>query len=418
MSSTERPAAVRPRLITVEQARAAVLRIAGTLSPRPVPLREAAGLRLEEPVLAPIALPRFDNSAMDGYAVRARDAAAGARLRVTGTSVAGRAAGVAVGPGEAVAITTGAPIPPGADAVVRHEEARREGEDVVVLEAATAGRHVRIRGEDVRRGETVIERSVVLGPTQLAAAAALGLTEVVVQPRPRVAVLPTGDELRLPGSDLSDGQIYEALSIPLSILVEEIGAIALPRPIAPDEPQALMVALRDAAAEADAIVTVGGASLGERDVLRRISGQRSTATADLQLEAFEVALRPARPFVCGRAFGATLFGLPGNPASALAAFEELVRPALQAMMGLPPLVRPSVRVTLAEPVRQRPGRLNLLRVLVRREGGRLVACLAGDQGSGMIHTLARMNAWAVVPAEVEQLPAGAEVEVRLLGEVP
>jgi molybdopterin molybdotransferase len=177
--------------------------------------------------------------------------------------------------------------------------------------------------------------------------------------------------------------------------------------VAPDDPDGLLGALRDASADADMVLTVGGASMGDRDAVHALAGAGD-------VEALRVALRPAKPFVMGRIFRVPLFGLPGNPAAALAAFEELVRPAVLAQMGRAPVPRPSATATLAEPLRQRAGRLHLVRVEVWREDSGLRARAAGSQGAGMIHSLARANAWAVIPAAIEELAAGSEIEVRML----
>ena len=401
-----RPAA----LIDPGQARARAVAAVGLLPVERFPLIEAAGLALAEPLIAPFDLPRFANAAMDGFAVRSRDTGrASARLRVVDQAYAGRPAGTAVGPGQAVAITTGAVMPPGADAIVRAEDVEEDGDLVLVRAPVSAGEHVRLPGEDVAAGSTVLEAGAVIGPGQVSAAAALGFDSVAVHRRARVAVVPTGDEVRPPGGPIGPGEVYDAVSPALVLLLEEAGAVARSCGVAPDEPGGLLEALRGASRGMDALITVGGVSMGQRDLVRRIGRAGDVA-------ALSVALRPAKPFAVGHVFGVPLFGLPGNPASALAAFEELVRPAILAMMGRPPLVRPAVRAELAEPVRQRPGRLHLLRAEVWREGGRLLARPAGLQGAGMIHSLARASGWAVIPSEVEELPAGAEVEVRLLVE--
>ena len=197
------------------------------------------------------------------------------------------------------------------------------------------------------------------------------------------------------------------MSAPLSLLLRELGAVPCEWPPVPDDGEGLLEALREASAGADVVLTVGGASMGERDAVHALA--RAGA-----VEAIRVALRPAKPFVLGRIFGVPLFGLPGNPAAALAAFEELVRPAVLALMGRDPAPRTPAVATLREPLRQPPGRLHLIRVEVWRHEGKLWARPAGSQGAGMIHSLARANAWAVIPAAVEELAAGTEVEVRLL----
>jgi molybdenum cofactor synthesis domain-containing protein len=298
-------------------------------------------------------------------------------------------------------------VPEGADAVARLEDASLDEGGVVVRTRVPVGANIRRRGEDVPAGRTVVEAGMVMGPGQVAATAALGGTHVTVVRRPRVAIVPTGDEVRPPGDELGVGQIHDAVSAALALLLRELGAVPRRRPVAPDDPQGLLIALREAGASADMVLTVGGASRGDRDAVHALAGAGD-------VESLLVALRPAKPFVLGRIFGVPLFGLPGNPAAALAAFEEFVRPAVLAQMGRAPVPRPSATAILAEPLRQPPGRLHLVRVEVWRDGGRLRARAAGLQGAGMIHSLARANAWAVIPADIEELAAGSEIEVRML----
>jgi molybdopterin molybdotransferase len=398
-------------LVSPADVRAAVVATIRPLGPRAVKLDQAAGLVLAEPLVASFDLPPFDNAAMDGFAVRSADTRnVPSTLDIVGNSFAGQPSASSVAPGQAVSIATGAMLPPGADSVVPIEDVTVEANRVVVHEAVRPGRHVRKAGEDIGASAIVLEAGTVLGPGQLAAVAAFGRTEIVVHPRPRVAILPTGDELRGPGEGLGPGQIYESVSAPLSALVVEVGAVALIRPVAKDDEAALSQAVEAAVTEADAVVSVGGVSLGNRDLIRTLGRGSGVRT-------FQVALRPAKPFAFGAVFGVPLFGLPGNPAAALAAFEELVRPALLALMGKRPELRPAVRATLTEHFAQEPGRLHLVRVEVWREASGLMARPAGRQGAGMIHSLARAQGWAVILPDVERLAAGSEVDVRLLVDV-
>lgn len=399
--------------------RAAVLRGIRPMQPRAIPLADAAGLVLAEDVRAPVELPRFANSAMDGFAVRAddvNDAGHAVTLRVVGRAFAGRPWAGRVGAGEAVAIATGAPVPAGADAIVPVEDATvREGA-VDVAGPVVQGRHVRRSGEDVRAGDVVLARGQVVAAGQLAAAAALGLADLPVHPRPRATVVATGDEIRPPGAPLDAGQVHDAVSVALDALLREAGATVVARtpegrPVIADEPGALRDALRDAARVADVVVTVGGVSRGERDPVRAISW-----TGDVQ--AVDVALRPARPFAFGEVDGARVFCLPGNPGAALASFEELVRPAIRLLLGRAPTVRRSVRATLTEAFEQRPGRLHLVPAEVWRDGLTLIARAITSSGSGSIAALARASGWLVVEPDVHTLPAGAEIEVRLLVDEP
>jgi molybdopterin molybdotransferase len=366
-------------------------------------------------VVAPLDLPPFTNSAMDGYAVRSQDTARGqVRFQVIGRAMAGSPLRVVVGPGEAVAIATGAPLPEGADTVVPVEDVETDSGAVIVRDPVPPGRHVRRVGEDVSAGSVALRGGQRLGPGQLAAAAALGLAHLWVHPRPRVAIVPTGDEVQPAGTALGPGQVFDAISAPLAALIDEAGAVALPRPVAADDPQAVVRAIREAAGMADAVITVGGASGSEGDAMHMLATRHGSTAGDIELTVHRVALRPAKPFVFGRVGSVPLFGLPGNPAAALASFEELVRPALLRMLGRAGVVRREARGIMAEPFDQTPGRLHLVRVEAWRDGGRLWVRPAGGRGSGMIHSLARATGWAVVPAGLEHVPAGTEVAVRIL----
>src|SRR5947209_2911415 len=255
------------RLVEPEAIRSLISDAAPPLAPRRVPLLDVAGLVLAAPVVASFNLPRFANSAMDGFALRSADTVQPpACLQIVGRSLAGAPCQRSVHPGEAVAIATGAMLPTGADTVVPIEEARLEGLDVLIPTRLTTGQHVRQEGEDVAAGQVVLAAGTVLGPGQLAAIASLGLSHVVAHPRPRVAIVPTGDEIRPPGSRLQEGQAYDAISVPLAALVAEVGAVAALQPPAGDDPETLMSALRQAAAHADAIVTGEWVSFGRRDL--------------------------------------------------------------------------------------------------------------------------------------------------------
>ena len=382
----------------------------GVLPARLVALGEAAGLVLAEGVAAPFDLPRFTTSAMDGFAVRGAEVRPSARLRVVARSMAGAPWMGTLGPGEAVAIATGGLVPPGADTVVPIEQVSVDGSFAVITEPARPGQHVRQAGEDVRAGEVVLPAGMALGATQLAGAAALGLTELLVRPRPAVAIIPTGDEVRPGGARLQPGEVFDAVSVALAVLVAQAGGVPVRREPVPDDPDALLRALGAASAAADLILTVGGVSVGDRDLLARLGDQ-------VELTSVRVALRPARPFAFGTAFGTPLLALPGNPASALASFEEFARPAILALLGKPPVPRPAALAVLAEPLAGAPGVLNLVRARVWREGGRLMAASAGSQGAGSLGSLALANAWAVLPAGTAPLASGAEVDVRIIGEV-
>ena len=382
------------------------------LSPRPVPLPQASGLVLAEDVGTPTDLPRFASSAMDGFAVRAVDtASAPVRLQVLGRALAGRPFAGEVAAGATVAIATGAAVPTGADAVVPVEMAEIDGGMVVIGRAVEPGRHVRAAGEDLLGGTLVLPAGTILGPGQLAAAAAMGRDQLMAHPRPMVSVVPTGDEVRPPGAALGPGQVHDAVSAPLSALLAEIGAVADVRPVAPDDQVALAEAIHAAASTADLVLTIGGISVGERDLVRQLGGT-------IDLVPIQVAMRPGRPFAFGRVAGVPLCGLPGNPAAALASFEELVRPVVLSLQGKPPSLRPSLRATLTAPIKLRPGRVHVVHCRIWWEAGRLRAQPLVGRGTSSFSAMAAGNALAVIPADATDAPAGAEVAVRPLTEPP
>ena len=382
------------------------------LPPRPVPLPRASGLVLAEDLGALADVPRFASSAMDGFALRAADTApAPVRLHVLGRALAGRPFPGEVASGAAVAIATGAAMPTGADAVVPVEMAELDGETVIIDRAVEPGRHVRAAGEDLLAGRLVLSTGTILGPGQLAAAAAMGRDHLIAHPRPIVSVVPTGDELRPPGAELGPAQIHDAISAPLGALLAELGAVADVYPITPDDQAALAAAVDAAASMADLVLTIGGISVGERDLVRQLGGT-------IDLVPIQVALRPGRPFAFGRVAGVPLCGLPGNPAAALASFEEVIRPVVLALQGKPPSLRPSLPATLTAPIKLRPGRLHLVHCRIWWEAGHLRAQPLVGRGTSSFSAMAAGNALAVIPADATDAPAGAEVAVWPLTELP
>jgi molybdopterin molybdotransferase len=372
-----------------------------------IPLAEAAGLVLAEDVRSPEALPRFDNAAMDGFAVRASDLSAAtpaqpATLPVTGASMAGAVCGSALAAGSSVRIATGAPLPAGADAVVRLEDVTDEGETVSFAAAPDPGTNVRQFGEDIAKGDVLLEAGVPIGPGQVAVAAAAGLERLVVHRRPRVSVIVTGDEVAAEGEPLGEAQVRDAIGPALILLIGRMGCRPFLRGPVADDPAEVTRALREEARQADAIVTVGGVSVGPRDYVR-------TAVDELGGRVLQVAVRPGKPFGLARIGDASVFSLPGNPVSALVAFELFVRPALAAMLGRI-TVREVVAAGLSEPFTQRTGRLHLVRAWLDREGDHATIRPLGPHGAGSLGSLARANAWMIVPPDVERLEPGTVVE--------
>ncbi|HEY2345565.1 MAG TPA: gephyrin-like molybdotransferase Glp [Xanthomonadaceae bacterium] len=326
-----------PTRITFAQAEAIVREVAmaGRLPVERVAVARAAGRVLAEDVLAPIQVPSFDNSAMDGFALRSTDAKAGASLGVVGEQFAGRALGLRVDAGECTRITTGAPMPAGADAVVMKENVRYEDGRVILAATVAAGMHVRKAGEDVTPGDALLRMGARLTPAQASLAAAVGIAELPVARRPTVAVFTTGDELRPPGQSLEPGEIHDSnRSLLMNLLVAE-GLEPVAWPILPDDPARMRPLLRDAGEAFDVVITCGGVSAGEKDHLTGI-------VAELGLIHFwKVMMRPGMPLLFGQVGQAQMLGLPGNPVSVFATFLTLGRQLLRGLQGdassLPPI---------------------------------------------------------------------------------
>jgi molybdopterin molybdotransferase len=403
-----------PEPIELERAREIVLARAAPLAAERVPLREALGRRLGEDLVAAEPVPGLDNSAMDGFAVRAADTrgagpAAPAALRVAGESRAGRPAAAALGEGEALAISTGAAIPAGADAVVRVEDTRREGDRVLVTGEVEWGDNVRRAGEDVRSGETVLEAGAGIGPAELGVLASLGAAEVCCRRRPRVSVLTSGDELLAPGEEMRPGGVRNSNAFSVTALAEWAGAEAAFAGSPPDDLEATRAAIAPALEAADVVVLCGGVSVGEHDHVKR-------ALAELGVEQrfWRVALKPGKPTFFGTRGETLVFGLPGNPVSAMVTFVLLTRPALTSLAGGRP-ERHRTTARLARAYDKRPGRTHAVRCrLELREDGWL-AHPAERQGSHVLTSMLGADCLALLPTESGPLPAGARVEVELLG---
>lgn len=434
------------QLHSVEAARSAILAAIGEpLEEEAIAVDRSLGRVLAREVIAAVTLPPWDNSAMDGYAILAGDVAGAAedapiRLVVTGEVPAGGVADGGVGHGSAIRIATGAPIPPGADAVVPVEQttpldaagaAGARGRDAVGLVPATilvhaavaAGAHVRRRGTDLSEGAAILAPGSAMTPAAVALAAGAGLASLHVRRRPRVAVLATGNEVRPAGADLGPAGIPDANGPGLRALVTSAGAEPIDLGIAPDELEAVVARLRAAFDDgADAIVVAGGVSVGPFDVVKLAF----EAVGEIGL--WRVAVQPGKPFAFGtasRAGGgrALLFGLPGNPVSSFVTFELFVRPAIRALEGRRDLLRPVDRAVLLDEVRTAPGRRAFLRVTAERDSdgapardgqGRVkvrLALGAAGQGSHVLSALAAADALAVVPESVETHAAGDPVHL-------
>jgi len=391
------------------------LAVVDALAPLDLTLLDAHGCVLAEDVVAPHPLPPFDNSAMDGYAVRAADVAGASPtspvvLPVVGDIAAGSVTPYTVQPGLCVRIMTGAPIPPGADAIVPVENTDGGLANVAIRQPAVAGRHIRSAGEDVAPGTTVLPAGAHLGAAQVGLLAAVGRDRVSVRPRPRVVVLSTGSELVDPGQPLTTGKIPDSNSTLLTAAAQEAGAIAFRVGIVPDDPRVLIDTLEDQLIRADLVVTSGGVSVGAYDVVKEALGR----IGEVKFE--RVAMQPGMP----QGFGligpdkTPFFGLPGNPVSAYVSFEVFVRPTLRRMLGVEPLQRPTVRARLTDVVTSPPGKRTYARAWVSVEKGEYVVKPVGGSGSHLIASLAGANALVVVPEDATELAAGAVATVMLL----
>ncbi len=403
---------------TLAAHREAVLSRVAALQPRPLPIGECLGLVTCADVVAGVDLPGFDNSAMDGYAVRAADTggATSARpvtLTVVGEVAAGDdAAGTVVGPGQAARIMTGAMMPVGADAVVMVESTDGGLATVLVREAVTPGRSVRPAGEDVREGTVVIPAGTRINPRTIALAASTGHADLTVRPRPRVAVVSTGDELVPPGRPLRPGQIHESNSPMLAASAVASGAQVVAQMSVGDEPDALLATLTELAASCDAIITSGGVSMGAYDVVK-------AALAAHGVEFVQVAMQPGKPQGFGvlEGTGVPVFALPGNPVSAFVSYEMFVAPALDTMMGVT-FERRVVTGRMGHALSSPPARTQIARAVTTSVDGQWVVDPVVGQGSHFINDLVRANSLVIVPAEVTNLDPGDVVEVWLLGGLP
>lgn len=393
-------------LLAIDVALALVLERVQPLEPEEVSVEAADSRVLAEPAAAVVDLPPFPSSAMDGFALRAADAPG--TLPVVARIAAGSPSPGALEPGEAMAIATGGVVPEGADAVVPVEKAEDCGTAVVVPHAVVSGANIRPRGSDLSAGETVVAAGVRLGPAQLGALAAAGVTDVRCARRPRVAVVVTGSELRLPGEQLGPGEIYDSNSSILEAEIRSAGGEVDCLPPVRDDEQALRVAIEQGLA-ADVLVTAGGVSVGEHDLVRRIG-----AALGVEEVFWGVAVRPGKPIAFGARGRTLVFGLPGNPVSSLVCFELFVRPALLALQGAAeprPLFRPG---RLAAAVRANAARDSLLRARSRVEGDAVVLELLTGQESHMIARAAAADALVLVPRGEGELAAGSAVRYLAL----
>ncbi|MFZ5660128.1 MAG: gephyrin-like molybdotransferase Glp [Pseudomonadota bacterium] len=397
-----------PQAQTVDSALARILEALTPVAGREqVPLLDAYDRVLAADLLSPVDVPAWANSAMDGYALRAVDG--DTPRRVVGTSLAGHPFAGVVDAGECVRIMTGAPMPAGADTVVMQEHVTRDGDQVRLSGAPKAGDNVRHAGEDLRHGSLAVPAGTLLRPATVGVLASLGIGEVSVHRRLRVAFFSTGDELQPVGAPLAPGQIYDSNRYTLHGMLRRLGAQPLDLGRVPDDPAALEQALREASVMADVVITSGGVSVGEADFVKGLLERLG------RVNFWKINMKPGRPLAFGEINGATFFGLPGNPVSVMATFYQFVRPALLKRMGMAqvePL--PLLRVRCLDMLKKRPGRVEFQRGRLQRDAnGEWVVRSTGGQGSHVLSSMSSANCFIVLPQESPGVEAGGVVEVQL-----
>ena len=399
-------------MITLDEARDYVLASVERLEGRSIPLDEARGLVLAAPVQSPESIPAFANTAMDGFAVRAADTVGAPKeLSIVGTIAAGDPGLIEVGPGQAARIMTGAPIPAGADAVVMVERtsASEDGASVSIDIEVEAGNHVRGVGEDIAAGEEVFPGGVVISPGHLGVLASIGTYEVKAHPRPRIGVLSTGDELVDGPEPLQRGQIRDSNRRTLLALVDEAGFEPIDLGLARDSEDDIERIFRDGVDRCDAVLSSGGVSMGDFDYVKVVLDRIG------QMRWMQIAIKPAKPFAFGLVNGVPIFGLPGNPVSSMVSFELLAKPALRLMAGHQELGPETVTAQSDDHLgRGTDGKTHFLRVNARRDDrGSWHVARSGGQGSHQLAAMARAEALAIVPDEID-IAIGGEVQIILL----
>lgn len=396
-------------LISLEEAQAKMLAQLQPLRDRvSVPLADAVGRITAVPVASPIDVPPFDNSAMDGYAVRLADIASDRPLKIAGKAFAGAPFNGDWPAGSVVRIMTGAPVPPGCEAVVMQEETREVEEGIVINAPVRAGQNIRLIGEDIRRDQPVLAAGVRLGAAELPLLASLGLAEVSVLRKLRVAVFSTGDELQPVGQPLAPGQIYDTNRFTVSLMLHKLGCEVIDLGIIKDDPQALRHAFAEADRQADVVISTGGVSVGEADFTKAMLDELGVITF------WKLAIKPGKPFAFGRLASSWFCGLPGNPVSAAVTFYQLVQPLLAALTGqsespLPP----RLRARAASRLKKSPGRLDFQRgVMSRGADGELEVRSTGHQGSHVFSSFAAANCFIVLERDRGAVEPGEWVEVE------
>ena len=380
-----------------------------------LPLRDALGRVLAADVVSPIHVPAHDNSAMDGYAFRGELLAAGqpVRLEVAGTALAGRAWSGTLGPAQCLKIMTGAIMPDGLDTVVPQELVEREGAHITIAPGTLRqGDNRRFKGEDLCQGQPALRAGHCIGPAALGLLASLGLPQVRVRRRLRVAFFSTGDEILSLGEAPREGAVYDSNRYTLLGLLSRLGVEAIDMGVVRDDLVQLRAAFAQAAAQADAIITSGGVSVGEADHTKAV--MRELAGGDAGVAFWKIAMRPGRPMAVGRIGAAMLFGLPGNPVAVMITYLAFVRPALLQMMGATPEAPPMLTAYSQEALRKKPGRTEYQRAIVSRAAdGTLQVRSTGQQGSGVLSSMVQANGLLVLHHDQGNVAIGEPVDVQM-----
>lgn len=395
-------------MTSFEQARQIILMHAPLFGAEQVALQDLYGRITAEEIIAPLSLPFFDNTAMDGYAVRMADNEKFSCLPISGYIPAGGIAPAKITPGTAIKIMTGAPVPSGCDAIVPFEDAEESDQTLHIRKSVTLGQHIRRAGEDIKRGETLFPAGTLIRVPEISMLASLGIGQVQVRRRPTVAILATGDELIELGQPLTEGRLYNSNSVTLAAAVREVGAIPLLLGVAADNRASLEQKIEEGLA-ADVLITAAGVSVGDRDFVRE------TLTAcGVEQHLWKVSIKPGKALAFGTYKGKPVFSLPGNPVSSMICFEQMVRPALLKMMGHGQPIQPLLLAMLRKEMRKKAGRILFARVHLEIHEGRLVASSSGRQETGLQKTMRMAEGIAVLAEDREIFSVGEEVPVYIL----
>lgn len=394
-------------MVSIAEATATIMAQARPLASEEIEAFSALGRVLASAITSPEDIPDVPKSAMDGYALRAADGLA--PRRVVGELTAGGAAAVILAPGEATRIMTGAPLPPGADAMIPVELTTERDGMLYIQRELQPGDYVHVVGQDVRRGQTVLTAGTTISAAEIGILATLGITRIPVYRQPRVAILATGDEVVEPGSPRPAGAVRDSNRYALMAAVREAGGIPISLGIARDDREVQRQAILHGLDQADILITSGGVSMGTRDLIKPLLAELGT------VHFGRIAFKPGKPTTFATIGGKLVFGLPGYPVSSLVSFEVFVRPALRVLQGDASPFRPQIEVTLAEPIRPSPDRPEYQRIIVRYQEGRFTAVTTGSQSSSRLLSLRGANGLLLVPAGDTVYPAGSTLPALLTG---